>query len=957
METEIIKFEAESAEFQAQIRALEKDMASFGSNSAANIDKAKNSMKGLGDVVKATTNKKPIQDFGDEIKGLGDKTDKTTKSERELVEEIKRLAKEEKEALKATEKLAKEEAKLAKEADKAAEKLRKQEQATAKASKGSSGFTKAISFASTALIAFFAVDKIAGFVGSIFSVRSEFQKLEAVLTNTLGSNSLAQKALSDIKNFAAVTPFSVQELTQSYVKLANQGFKPTVEQLRQLGDLASSTGKGFDQLTEAVIDAQTGEFERLKEFGIRAEKAGDKVTFTFKGVKTQTDFTNDSIRNYITSLGDLEGVSGSMAAISETLGGKISNLGDTWDTFLNTLGGNTEGIFAGVLSIFGKTLEAATNLVESYEQKLEKVQAVRIQKKLDANKIANDTEISRIEDSYKSRELAAKSVYEKEEALNEKLATHAEKYLALEKVVLEARRKSYQNLNPTNSTGDERRAIEQSIKDSEKQIYQYEYDLKLRTTLKDDYASKIKDIDKKIATDAEKAASDKEKADKKAAENQKKRDAEELKRLADLEQERRAYNDFNISLISDEYDRERAAKKENFDRTIQDSEKNIGEEIKLNSELYNKLWAALEKDLNDINQKELDAKAKFRKEQRDADDAAIDQQIQERMYANAKLKDAKGNDISEKDLKIKNLEDEIKAEDNRIAIHKAAGDKILKLEYENDQRRKELRELRLKDELSAIEKIKLATNAALQSGMDIADEVHNRKQQQLSDELTESKTVTDQKIQILKSELDSGVISKAKYNAIVARLNDQQARKEREIKRQQAQNEKNKALFDIAIATAVAIAKTGGNPFLIALAVATGAIQAGIVASRPIPKYAKGVIGLNGRGTETSDSIPAMLSKNESVMTAKETREHGSTLWAIRNGTLDKHVNESWVIPAIKKLERQRRLKEETTERSREAYNLDHLERLTARNSKVGIKNVDELADAILRRSTNKGLV
>jgi len=128
------------------------------------------------------------------------------------------------------------------------------------------------------------------------------------------------------------------ELTSAFVKLTNQGFKPSTVELRKLGDLASSTGKSFDQLTEAIIDAQTGEFERLKDFGIRASKEGDKVTFTFKEVKKQVDFTASSIREYLLGLGDLEGVSGAAAVISETLGGKINNLGDSFDKLANMSG-------------------------------------------------------------------------------------------------------------------------------------------------------------------------------------------------------------------------------------------------------------------------------------------------------------------------------------------------------------------------------------------------------------------------------------------------------------------------------------------------------------------------------------------------------------------------------------------------------------------------------------------
>lgn len=216
----------------------------------------------------------------------------------------------------------------------------------------------------------FGVDKVLGLGKEVIKVTGEFQRFEAVLTNTLGSNSLAQKALSDIKDFAATTPFEVNELTASFVKLANQGFQPTSNELRKLGDLASSVGKSFDQLTEAIIDAQTGEFERLKEFGIRASKQGDQVKFTFKGVETQTKFTSDAIREYILSLGDLKGVSGSMAAISQTLEGRISNLNDAWGQLLVTIGQGSSGpLFEGVqmLSDMVNTLQLMPAFLEQFK--------------------------------------------------------------------------------------------------------------------------------------------------------------------------------------------------------------------------------------------------------------------------------------------------------------------------------------------------------------------------------------------------------------------------------------------------------------------------------------------------------------------------------------------------------------------------------------------------------------
>lgn len=107
----------------------------------------------------------------------------------------------------------------------------------------------------------FSVQAIMGFTKQIIAARGEFERFGAVLTNTLGSESAAQSALADITKFAAQTPFAVNELTGSFVKLANQGFRPTSAEMQKLGDLAASTGKGFEQLAEAVIKSSVNEFE------------------------------------------------------------------------------------------------------------------------------------------------------------------------------------------------------------------------------------------------------------------------------------------------------------------------------------------------------------------------------------------------------------------------------------------------------------------------------------------------------------------------------------------------------------------------------------------------------------------------------------------------------------------------------------------------------------------------
>jgi len=225
----------------------------------------------------------------------------------------------------------------------------------------------------------FSVASVMAFGKQVFNVTAEFQKLSAVLKNTLGSGAAASLALENIKEFAKTTPFAVSELTTSFVKLANQGFTPTIDQMRKLGDLASSTGKSFDQLAEAIIDAQVGEFERLKEFGVRAQKAGDQVIFTFKGVETQVQNNNAAIREYLVGLGDYNGVAGAAAAVSETLGGKVNNLGDAWDNFLNKIGTLLEPILKKALNTTSEFMDSINKIFSGGKSDSERFATVELE--------------------------------------------------------------------------------------------------------------------------------------------------------------------------------------------------------------------------------------------------------------------------------------------------------------------------------------------------------------------------------------------------------------------------------------------------------------------------------------------------------------------------------------------------------------------------------------------------
>ncbi|WP_448672434.1 hypothetical protein [Sphingobacterium multivorum] len=201
------------------------------------------------------------------------------------------------------------------------------------------------------LLAAFTTAAIMGFANKVMEARAEYEKFQAVMANSFQSQDVGNGAMALLTKFAADTPYQLNELTGGFIKLINRGIYPTKTELTELGDLASSQGKGFDQLVEAILDAQTGEFERLKEFGIKASKAGDQVSLSFKGVTKTVKNNEQAIKNAILEYGNMAGVAGSMDVISKTLGGRLSNLEDQWWGFLVAVGGESNEVFGSVLDL------------------------------------------------------------------------------------------------------------------------------------------------------------------------------------------------------------------------------------------------------------------------------------------------------------------------------------------------------------------------------------------------------------------------------------------------------------------------------------------------------------------------------------------------------------------------------------------------------------------------------
>lgn len=207
---------------------------------------------------------------------------------------------------------------------------------------------------------------IASFLGKVVSVQREFDVLNSSLKTVTGSSAAAEKEMQWLKDFAKSTPFGLAQATQGFVKMKALGLDPTRAALTSFGNTASAMGKDLDQMIEAVADASTGEFERLKEFGIKASKEKDQVSLTFQGVTKTIKNSSAEITKYLEDIGN-SSFGGAMEERAKTLDGTIAALGDTWDELFRTISSNdVGGLIFDAVTLANGAIEDATTILRAF---------------------------------------------------------------------------------------------------------------------------------------------------------------------------------------------------------------------------------------------------------------------------------------------------------------------------------------------------------------------------------------------------------------------------------------------------------------------------------------------------------------------------------------------------------------------------------------------------------------
>lgn len=219
----------------------------------------------------------------------------------------------------------------------------------------------AVGLASASLVSF-------GVGNKILETARNFDIFMAQLKTATGDIATARAEFENLSKFAASTPFDLGQSIDGFVKLKNLGLDPSIGSLKSYGNTASAMGKSLNQMIEAVADASTNEFERLKEFGIKSSQQGDRVTFTFRGVETTVLKSSEAIQGYLLNIGNVD-FAGAMQDRAESLDGALSNLGDSWDGLFRAISSN------GVGSLIHDNVMTATSALDYLAENIEALES------------------------------------------------------------------------------------------------------------------------------------------------------------------------------------------------------------------------------------------------------------------------------------------------------------------------------------------------------------------------------------------------------------------------------------------------------------------------------------------------------------------------------------------------------------------------------------------------------
>jgi hypothetical protein len=222
----------------------------------------------------------------------------------------------------------------------------------------------AIKTAFTATGILYAIGLVVDFGKKLIDVTGTSEKYQNQFTRIFeGNKDVAKGYLSSLQNIADTTNYTFDTLADNVSKLASRGIIPTKKELLGLGDVANFINKDFEQLNEAILDANNS--ERWKELGFTVKTEGNKMTLAYGDFSKTVDTTVAGAYEAIQGFSELGKVQGSTAEAGATLSGRMSTLEDTFAGLFRTIGQGNNGVLNSALDWINKLVVAGVELYKT----------------------------------------------------------------------------------------------------------------------------------------------------------------------------------------------------------------------------------------------------------------------------------------------------------------------------------------------------------------------------------------------------------------------------------------------------------------------------------------------------------------------------------------------------------------------------------------------------------------
>lgn len=205
-----------------------------------------------------------------------------------------------------------------------------------------------------------------------------------------------------------------------------------------------------------------------------------------------------------------------------------------------------------------------------------------------------------------------------------------------------------------------------------------------------------------------------------------------------------------------------------------------------------------------------------------------------------------------------------------------------------------------KESVMAREKLQQDLATSVTSLIGTLSQIYTNFQEE---KLNESNMISDAELEKLQKQYDSQLISKEDYEEKKNSIEDEARQRERQIKRDEFELQKNASLIQATIATAQGVATAlTGDPYTVAarvaLAAAIGAAQIALIASQPTPKFEKG--GKVGGKRHSAGGTLIEAEQGEFVTRRDMALKHDRMLTAINAGQMESFIKVHYIVPAIR---------------------------------------------------------